>query len=68
MRHLPLLCLLLSGSLFACGDDKESAEITDTGTGSGDASDTTAGSGDGSGSGDTSEGSADGSYRERGYR
>jgi hypothetical protein len=48
MRHLPLLCLLLSGSLVACGDDKEST-TADVGVD---------GSGDTSGSGDTN-GSAD---------
>jgi DNA-binding beta-propeller fold protein YncE len=56
MRHLPLLCLLLSGSLLACGDDKQSAAITDTADGSGDASD---GSGDGSAATDTTGGSGD---------
>lgn len=56
MRHLPLLCLLLSGSLIACGDDKESAAITDIADGSGDASD---GSGDGSAATDTTGGSGD---------
>lgn len=64
MRQLSLLCLLLSGSLVACGDDKDSAEITDTGNGSADAGDTSDGSADGSGTVDTSDGSADGSGTE----
>lgn len=56
MRHLPLLCLLLSVSLLACGDDKESAAISDASDGSGDASD---GSGEGSAATDTTGGSGD---------
>lgn len=59
MRHLSLVCLLLSASVAACGDDKQSAELVDTSEGSGGSGDVVDGDSDGSAAGDTSTGSGD---------
>ncbi len=59
MRHLRLLCLLLSASLLACGDDSKSAETSDTSNGSGGSGDVADGSGEGSADTGTADGSGD---------